>query len=128
MSNYLDSGQAPVAGQWQHLAATYDGATARVLHRRDPGRQPAFTGDVGDSNTWRIGAYGSTPGGFFDGLIDDVRIYDRALGGRDPGRHDDPVRADGHAPPTPPTGLAQTGAPAARSRLELDARRPTTSA
>ena len=37
------------------------------------------TGDVGNSNTWRIGAYGATPTGFFDGLIDNVRIYDRAL-------------------------------------------------
>ena len=34
---------------------------------------------VGNSNTWRIGAYGATPAGFFDGLIDNVRIYDRAL-------------------------------------------------
>ena len=28
---------------------------------------------------WRIGAYGSPAGGFFDGLIDNVRIYGRAL-------------------------------------------------
>jgi len=26
-----------------------------------------------------MGAYGVNPGGFFDGVIDDVRIYDRAL-------------------------------------------------
>ena len=28
-SNYLDSGQSPVVGQWQHVAATYDGTNAR---------------------------------------------------------------------------------------------------
>ena len=28
-SGYLDSGQNPIAGQWQHLAATFDGTTAR---------------------------------------------------------------------------------------------------
>ena len=28
-STYLDSGVAPTAGQWQHVAATFDGATAR---------------------------------------------------------------------------------------------------
>ena len=38
-----------------------------------------FAGNVGDSNMWRIGAYGATAGDFFDGLIDEVRIYDRAL-------------------------------------------------
>ena len=34
---------------------------------------------MGDSNSWRIGAYGAPAGGFFDGLVDNVRIYDRAL-------------------------------------------------
>ena len=29
LSSYLDSGRNPIAGQWQHLAATYDGTTAR---------------------------------------------------------------------------------------------------
>ena len=86
-SGYLDSGQSPLAGQWQHLAATYDGTTARFYI---DGAQVASrtNGSVGSSDLWRIGAYGGSPGGFFDGLIDDVRIYDHALsGGRDPGRH-----------------------------------------
>ena len=30
-SNYLDSGQQPAVGEWQHLAATYDGSTARFF-------------------------------------------------------------------------------------------------
>ena len=30
---------------------------------------------------WRIGAYGSPAAGFFDGLVDNVRIYSRALTG-----------------------------------------------
>ena len=38
-----------------------------------------FSGQVGSSNTWRLGAYDSTPAGFFDGHIDNVRVYDRAL-------------------------------------------------
>ena len=29
LSSYLDSGRNPIAGQWQHLAATFDGTTAR---------------------------------------------------------------------------------------------------
>ena len=52
-----------------------------------------FTGDVGSSNTWRIGAYGSPAGGFFDGLIDNVRIYSRALTAR--------RGPDGHGIPHP---------------------------
>ena len=40
LSSYLDSGQTPIAGQWQHLAATYDGTHRPLLHRRHPGRQP----------------------------------------------------------------------------------------
>ena len=38
LSSYLDSGQSPIAGQWQHLAATYDGTTARYYIDGDRGR------------------------------------------------------------------------------------------
>jgi chitodextrinase len=78
-SNYVDSGQGPVAGQWQHIAATYDGSTARVFVNGTQVASQPFTANAGDSGNWRIGAYGPTPAGFFDGLIDEVRIYDRAL-------------------------------------------------
>ena len=44
LSTYLDSGLNPIAGQWQHLAATYDGTTARYLHRRHRSRQPPRLG------------------------------------------------------------------------------------
>ncbi len=77
--NYVDSGQTPAIGRWQHVAATYDGTTARIYIDGALAASSTFTGNVGDSNTWRIGAYGSTAGGFFDGLVDDVRIYSRAL-------------------------------------------------
>ena len=79
LSGYLDSGQTPIVGQWQHLSATYDGTTARYYIDGTQVASRSVTGSVGNSNTWRIGAYGRPPGGFFDGLIDDVRIYNRAL-------------------------------------------------
>ncbi len=69
----------PAVGQWQHVAATYDGTTARIYIDGVQTASTTFTGNVGDSNTWRIGAYGSPAGGFFDGLVDNVRVYDRAL-------------------------------------------------
>ena len=40
ISSYLDSGRNPIAGQWQHLTATYDGTHRPLLHRRHRGRQP----------------------------------------------------------------------------------------
>ena len=52
---------------------------------------------VGSSNAWRIGAYGSPAGGFFDGLIDNVRIYNRALSA-------DEVQTDMNLP-VPPAGV-----------------------
>ena len=55
---------------------------------------------IGSSNAWRIGAYGSPAGGFFDGLIDDVRIYNRALSAAE-------VQTDMNLPvasPSPPAG------------------------
>ena len=61
------------------MAATYDGTTARIYIDGTLAASSTYTGNVGGSNTWRIGAYGSTAGGFFDGLVDDVRIYSRAL-------------------------------------------------
>ena len=79
LSSYLDSGVNPLTGQWQHLAASFDGTTARFYINGVEVASRAVSGAVGTSNTWRIGAYGSVPGGFFDGLVDNVRIYDRAL-------------------------------------------------
>ena len=77
-SSYLDSGKSPVTAKWQNIAATYDGTTARYfVDGVEVASRAAPT--VGSSDTWRIGAYGASPGGFFDGVIDDVRIYNRAL-------------------------------------------------
>ena len=39
----------------------------------------SFVGGVGTANAWRIGAYQTAATGNFDGLIDDVRIYRRAI-------------------------------------------------
>jgi hypothetical protein len=79
LGNYLDSGISPAIGRWQHVAATYDGSTARIYVDGALAASSTFTGNVGDSNTWRIGAYGSPATGFFDGNVDDVRVYSRAL-------------------------------------------------
>jgi hypothetical protein len=76
---YLDSGQAPVPGTWQHVTATWNGTTARFFVDGVEVASKTFTGDIGNANAWRVGAYRSSPVGFWDGLIDEVRIYNRAL-------------------------------------------------
>ena len=64
---------------WTHLAMTYDGATVRlfvggvqVASLAAPGSMVVTTGVL------RIGGNGPA-GGYFQGLIDDLRIYNRAL-------------------------------------------------
>jgi hypothetical protein len=70
------------ANTWTHVATTYDGAEQMLfkdglqVFRRDE------TGGAIGSNSSKllIGARGSTsPHNFFSGMIDEVRIYDRAL-------------------------------------------------
>ena len=96
IDDYLDSGHPPAAGQWEHIAATYDGAVARFFVDGVQVASRPFTGNMGDSNTWRIGAYGTPPGGFFDGLVDEVRIYDVPLSAAE-------IQAEMTNPPTPDT-------------------------
>ena len=79
LGTYLDSGRAPTVGQWEHVAATYDGSDRALLRRRRRGgeqgvhRQRRQLEHLADRRLRR------TPTGFFDGLVDNVRIYDRAL-------------------------------------------------
>jgi chitodextrinase len=109
MSNYLDSGTTPTAGTWQHVAATYDGSTARFYLNGTLVASKPFTAPVGSANTWRIGAYGAGPGGFFDGSIDDVRVYDHALTASDIQTDmATPIGPVDTTPPSIPTGLAKT--------------------
>ena len=61
------------------VAATYDGATLRFYKNGVEISNKAFTASVGSADIWRIGAYSSSPYGAPTGLIDDVRIYSRAL-------------------------------------------------
>jgi beta-glucanase (GH16 family)/uncharacterized membrane protein len=64
---------------WTHLAATYDGATFRVYVNGVQAVSRALTGSIETSSApLRIG--GNAPfGQYFSGLIDEVRVYNRAL-------------------------------------------------
>ena len=66
-------------GTWTHLAVTYDGTTQRLYVNGVQVASRAQTGSAAaTANPLRIG--GNSPWGeFFSGLIDEVRIYKRAL-------------------------------------------------
>ncbi|HEX2782817.1 MAG TPA: LamG-like jellyroll fold domain-containing protein [Ilumatobacteraceae bacterium] len=73
------SGSALTVNSWSYVAATYDGASLKlyvngvqVASRSQTGAIKSSTGKVG------IGGDGFW-GQYFNGLIDDVRIYNRAL-------------------------------------------------
>ncbi|MFC1775318.1 LamG domain-containing protein [Patescibacteria group bacterium] len=64
--------------QWYHLVSTYDGET--LVSYKDSVQITANTSPSGDPNTSSQNVFiGKDNSGFFDGLIDDVRIYNRAL-------------------------------------------------
>jgi hypothetical protein len=64
---------------WTHLAATYDGATQRLYVNGVQVASRAQTGPMGVSGSpLRIGG-NSVWGEYFQGRIDEVRVYNRAL-------------------------------------------------
>jgi hypothetical protein len=69
----------PTPGVWTHVAFTYDGATVKGYLN---GVQELSAGDVASlqarGNSLRLGVDG-TYQQFFDGSLDDLRIYSRAL-------------------------------------------------
>ncbi|PZG45515.1 sugar dehydrogenase [Spongiactinospora gelatinilytica] len=74
-------GSSPLtAGEWSHLATTYDGTALRLYVNGVPAGTQAVSGDIRVSTGWDlfIGGNGFW-GDFFSGLIDEVRLYDRAL-------------------------------------------------
>ncbi len=132
ISTYLDSGASPAPGAWQHLAATFDGATARyyvdgveVAARAVVGPRRQLEQRGGSAPT------AARPGGFLDGVVDDVRIYNRPLNAgeiqfdRDHGVTP-AAAASGHDAAERTRDAARHGRRSGRS-ASAGARRPTTS-
>jgi hypothetical protein len=65
---------------WTHIATTYDGMTQRFYVNGVLVESRAQTGGIAVGNgALRIGGNNAFTGEFFHGLIDEVRIYNRAL-------------------------------------------------
>ena len=65
---------------WSHVAVTYDAATLRLYVNGSQVSSKAFTSPMPTSSgPLRIGGNGVWSNEFFKGLIDEVRVYNRAL-------------------------------------------------
>jgi len=84
-NEFSSSGVDLVVGEWRHIAATWDGADIRLYV---DGVEVAFGANVFTSIAdttvdVNIGAFQAFASGdrsaFFDGMIDEVYVFDRAL-------------------------------------------------
>jgi len=67
-------------GTWVHLAGLYDGSAWRLYRNGMPvSSKTDATGGIQVDHNWAIAARGTGTERFFDGVVDDVRIYGRAL-------------------------------------------------
>lgn len=81
--NWHDTGYVVAPGQWTHVAVTYDNGTVTTYVNGVSVDVFAGSGAIGDShptlNELRIGGRSNAPASkFFDGRIDDVRIWNVA--------------------------------------------------
>jgi hypothetical protein len=65
---------------WTHIAVTYDGAMQRIYVNGVEAGSRAQTGPIAVGNgALRIGGNNAFTDEFFSGVIDEVRIFNRAL-------------------------------------------------
>jgi hypothetical protein len=66
--------------RWHHIAAVYDGTSVIIyVDGREDAQKPA-SGQIAETEqALCIGENAEKPGRFLKGLVDDVRIYNRAL-------------------------------------------------
>jgi len=71
------------AGFWSHVAASWDGAHLRMLVNGVEKAAEPFEGEIAPQSKWRpliLGNYiGRKDAYAFDGLLDDIKVFDRAL-------------------------------------------------
>lgn len=76
---YLDSGWSPQVGRWHHAVACYDRDVIRLFIDGREVRSWSYSPLTPDGSNFRIGRHNTGDPQWFDGIIDNVRIYNRAL-------------------------------------------------
>lgn len=77
-TNGIRSNTVLSTGQWYHVAATWDGATAKIYIDGQLDNSAARSGAIGtDTRPLYIGGRSGTD--YFNGMIRDVRLYNRPL-------------------------------------------------
>jgi len=68
-------------GKWIHLAIAYDALTAdaQLYKDGDWGNEILNIGDFQNPGNWIIGSSGEGTGGYFNGTIDDMMMFNRSL-------------------------------------------------
>ncbi len=80
-SSYLCGNTSVPTSSWSFAVATWDGSTEKIFYNGSLDGSVVLSGTPASWNSPDIGVCGSGCGflGYFPGLIDDVRIYNRAL-------------------------------------------------
>jgi hypothetical protein len=77
----LNSGtNLPIPNSWNYLAGTYDGKVQKLyLNGRLVSQQTLSDVELCDSDPFRLGVWWKGDPFFFDGKVDEFRVYNRAL-------------------------------------------------
>jgi len=71
---------AMTAGEWYHLAGTYDGTNLKIYSNGNLINTCPHTGDIRQTDTELLLGYKTRGGGtYFNGTLDEVMLFDRAL-------------------------------------------------
>ena len=66
------------AGVWTHIIATYNGVDVLLYLNGEYNNAGTYSGNDASPDSVKIGSYGN-PKDYFDGIIDEVKIYNRVL-------------------------------------------------
>ena len=79
-NGYFNGTVIVTGGEWHHYASTYDGAAGRIYIDGVLDVTSEGTGQINISNyDLYIGENAQATGRFFNGILDDIQIYNRAL-------------------------------------------------
>ncbi len=76
----VTAGSALSSSAWHHVVGTYDGSNAVLYVDGAPAQTVSATGSIStNSSVWTVGRDVIGSSNYFDGIIDEVKLYSRAL-------------------------------------------------